>query len=125
METTERILHHHSPHRICHLAADQAAAEILELEDRVIDLESDCKTYKMLACAALESVAALTERNKVLAKRIDNLTGQLRELMGCAGESRTTHAREEAQRTIAAMRRRQVKDTTLHLASHKEPSWTM
>ena len=78
--------------QILQLEIDTLTQSELELQDRVHDLESDCKTYKMLACAALENVAALTERNKGLAGRLDRLNGQLRELMGCT-DSRATKRR--------------------------------
>jgi uncharacterized protein with PIN domain len=49
--------------------------------ERAADLESDVKTYRMLAAAALESVAALTKRNRHLADRIDELNAFVRKLM--------------------------------------------
>ena len=49
--------------------------------DRIIDLESDNKTYFMLASGALYSVAELTRRNKQLARRNDELNAQMRAAM--------------------------------------------
>jgi hypothetical protein len=100
----ERVTPKPNPNAINQLEIDGLLMENLELTDRVADLESDCKTYKMLACAALENVAQLTERNKVLAKRIDNLTEQLRELMGCTAPSRQSRERERAKEILEAMR---------------------
>lgn len=112
------------PHAVCEIAADHQALQIMELRDRVRDLEGDNAAYRALACAALENVSALTARNKMLALRIDNLNGQLRELMGCAKGSRGTNARDEAERTIAAMRLRQAR-SRLTPPRPPEPSWTM
>jgi hypothetical protein len=120
-DTVARLERHK---RISDLAAEHAALDYVEMRARIADLESDCKTYKMLAVAGLECIAQLTARNKQLACRIDHLNGQLRELMGCAKESRMTQAREDARRTIAAMRRRQV-SVPANLEGQTEPSWTM
>lgn len=49
--------------------------------DRIIDLENDTKTYRMLAASALYTVAELTKRNKTLAQRNDHLQAQIRALM--------------------------------------------
>jgi hypothetical protein len=110
--------------RVAELTIETLAESELEARERIRELESDCKTYKMLAVVGLECIAQLTTRNKQLACRIDHLNGQLRELMGCAKESRTTRAREEAQRTIAAMRRRLV-SAPPNSEGQTEPSWTM
>jgi hypothetical protein len=58
-------------------------ARIADLDcsaQRMQSLESDVTGYKALACAALENVAHLTERNRKLADRIDEMNGHIREL---------------------------------------------
>jgi hypothetical protein len=66
---------------VAELTIETLAESELEAHERIRELESDCKTYKMLAVAGLECIAQLTKRNKQLACRIDHLNGQLREIL--------------------------------------------
>jgi hypothetical protein len=59
---------------------DARIADITYSVQRIQSLESDVTGYRALACAALENVAHLTQRNKTLAERIDQLNGHIREL---------------------------------------------
>ena len=58
-----------------------ALRDARETGARIVDLEAERDTYRSLAAAALECAAALTRRNKQLARRNDELTEQVRALM--------------------------------------------
>lgn len=49
-----------SDHRICHLASEHANLEILELQDRVRDLEADVAVYAMYFKATLHALHHVT-----------------------------------------------------------------
>jgi hypothetical protein len=112
MESREAILQ---------ASIDSLLTELHLARERIADLECDVTTYRMLAAAGLDCISGLTKRNKQLSSRIDTMNQTLRQLMGCTEQAPATRAREEAERTIADMRRqlaqRPVKAT--------EPSWTM
>lgn len=55
-------IHEYSgPHRVCNLAADQAQAELLEMRERIADLESERDSYREMAQVALTRCHHLTE----------------------------------------------------------------
>jgi hypothetical protein len=89
---------HHKPTRAeLHQAAIDslltALREARETRARVVDLESERDAYKSMAAAALECLAGITARNKILADRIHQLNDHIRELFDmpcphCRGEGR-------------------------------------
>ncbi|HXG54014.1 MAG TPA: hypothetical protein VNJ03_01425 [Vicinamibacterales bacterium] len=57
-----------SDHRICHLASEHANLEILELQDRVLDLEADLCIYRQIATAGIHALHRVTqERDRLRA----------------------------------------------------------
>src|SRR5688572_22087487 len=63
------------------LADEAAALELLEVQDRVRDVQNERDVYRMLSGSALEMIARLTQRNRQLAGRIDHLNGELKALL--------------------------------------------
>ena len=60
---------------------DSLLTVLRERADRIVDLESDAKTYHMLAAGALDTVVQLTKRNKQLATRIDQQADMIQMLL--------------------------------------------
>jgi len=43
-------------HRICHMAAEHVASELLEAHDRIKDLEADLRIYREIATAGIHAL---------------------------------------------------------------------
>ena len=80
MNTTQTLSHDRklpSAHALYDEYVEDLMLENATLKDQLRDLA----VYKDMAVAALEAVSHQTARNQQLAKRIDDLNRQLRELM--------------------------------------------
>jgi len=69
-------------HRICHMVAEHTTVELLELQDRVTDLEAERDSYREIATAGIHALHQAHRREQRLRALVREQHAALKALRG-------------------------------------------